>query len=128
MGFAYFGEVFRGLRYDNLRAAVKKILRRNWYSTPLTPATRCDARLLPGHVEIWHKRQCVARYERNLGGYQRVRKLEREPKASAGLRPLQQWPGARSPAGKLRRAMAQSRATITADSKPSTPAAPDLYG
>ena len=73
-------------------------VRTNWYSTPLKPATRCQARLLPAYVEIWHERQCVARHERNFGRYQQVldlehylEVLERKPGALAGSRPLQQW-------------------------------------
>jgi hypothetical protein len=73
-------------------------VRTNWYSTPLKPAMRCQARLLPAYVEIWQERQCVARHERNFGRYQQVldlehylEVLERKPGALAGSRPLQQW-------------------------------------
>ena len=73
-------------------------VRTNCYSTPLKPATRCQARLQPAYVEIWHERQCVARHERNFGRYQQVLDLEhylevlgRKPGALAGSRPLQQW-------------------------------------
>jgi len=31
-------------------------VRTNWYSTPLKPGTRCQARLLPTYVEIWQER------------------------------------------------------------------------
>ena len=73
-------------------------VRTNWYSTPLKPATHCQARLLPAYVEIWHERQCVARHERSFGRYQQVLDLEhyldvleRKPGALAGSTPLQQW-------------------------------------
>jgi transposase len=73
-------------------------VRTNWYSTPLKPTTRCQARLLPAYVEIWQERQCVARHERNFGRYQQVldlehylEVLERKPGALAESRPLQQW-------------------------------------
>jgi transposase len=73
-------------------------VRTNWYSTPLKPATRCQARLLPAYVEIWQERQCVARHERCFGRFQQVLDLEhyldvleRKPGALAGSRPLQQW-------------------------------------
>ncbi len=72
--------------------------RTNWYSTPLKPGTRCQARLLPAYVEIWHERECVARHERSFGRYQQVLDLEhyldvleRKPGALAGSTPLQQW-------------------------------------
>ena len=73
-------------------------VRTNWYSTPLKPGTRCQARLLPAYVEIWQERQCVARHERSFGRYEQVLDLEhyldvleRKPGALAGSRPLQQW-------------------------------------
>lgn len=73
-------------------------VRTNWYSTPLKPATHCQARLLPAYVEIWHERQCVARHERSFARYQQVLDLEhyldvleRKPGALAGSTPLQQW-------------------------------------
>jgi len=73
-------------------------VRTNWYSTPLKPGTRCQARLLPAYVEIWQERECVARHERSFGRYQQVLDLEhyldvleRKPGALAGSTPLQQW-------------------------------------
>ena len=73
-------------------------VRTNCYSTPLKPGLRCQARLLPACVEIWHERQCVARHERHFGRFQQVldlehylEVLERKPGALAGSRPLQQW-------------------------------------
>jgi hypothetical protein len=75
-----------------------KGVRTNCYSTPLKPATHCQARLLPAYVEIWHERQCLARHERSFGRYQQVLDLEhyldvleRKPGALAGSTPLQQW-------------------------------------
>jgi hypothetical protein len=38
-------------------------VRTNWYSTPLKPGRRCQARLFPAYVEIWQERECVARRE-----------------------------------------------------------------
>ena len=73
-------------------------VRTNWYSTPLQPGTRCQARLLPAYVEIWQERECVARHERTFGRYEQVLDLEhyldvlaKKPGALAGSRPLQQW-------------------------------------
>jgi len=73
-------------------------VRTNWYSTPLKPGTRCQARLLPAYVEIWQERECVARHERSFGRYEQVLDLEhyldvlaKKPGALAGSRPLQQW-------------------------------------
>jgi len=73
-------------------------VRTNWYSTPLPPGTRCQARLLPAYVEIWRERECVARHERSFGRYEQVLDLEhyldvlmQKPGALAGSRPLQQW-------------------------------------
>ena len=70
----------------------------NCYSTPLTPGTVCQARLLPAYVEIWQERECVARHERSFGRYQQVLELEhyldvlvKKPGAFAGSTPLQQW-------------------------------------
>jgi transposase len=73
-------------------------VRTNWYSTPLKPGTRCQARLLPAYVEIWQERECRARHERSFGRYQQVLELEhyldvlaKKPGALAGSTPLQQW-------------------------------------
>jgi transposase len=73
-------------------------VRTNWYSTPLKPGRRCQARLLPAYVEIWQERECVARHERSFGRYEQVLDLEhyldvleRKPGALAGSTPLQQW-------------------------------------
>ncbi|MDP9263213.1 MAG: IS21 family transposase [Acidobacteriota bacterium] len=73
-------------------------VRTNWYSTPLQPGTRCQARLLPAYVEVWQERECVARHERSFSRYQQVLDLEhyldvleRKPGALAGSTPLKQW-------------------------------------
>lgn len=73
-------------------------VRTNWYSTPLKPGTRCQARLLPAYVEIWREQEYVARHERSFGRYEQVLDLEhyldvlvKKPGALAGSRPLQQW-------------------------------------
>src|SRR5208337_4563550 len=73
-------------------------VRTNFYSTPLRPGTRPQAKLLPAYVEIWQERECVARHERSFGRYEQVLDLEhyldvleKKPGALAGSRPLQQW-------------------------------------
>ncbi len=73
-------------------------VRTNWYSTPLRPGTRAQARLLPAYVEIWQERECVARHERSFGRYEQVLDLEhyldvleKKPGALAGSSPLRQW-------------------------------------
>src|ERR1017187_9535952 len=73
-------------------------VRTNFYSTPLRPGTRPQAKLLPAYVEIWQERECVARHERSFGRYEQVLDLEhyldvleKKPGALAGSRPLRQW-------------------------------------
>jgi hypothetical protein len=51
-------------------------VRTNFYSTPLKPGTRPQAKLLPAYVEIWQERECVARHERSFGRYEQVLDLE----------------------------------------------------
>ena len=73
-------------------------VRTNFYSTPLKPGTRAQAKLLPAYVEIWQERECVARHERSFGRYEQVLDLEhyldvleKKPGALAGSSPLRQW-------------------------------------
>ena len=73
-------------------------VRTNFYSTPLRPGTRAQAKLLPAYVEIWQERECVARHERSFGRYEQVLDLEhyldvleKKPGALAGSSPLRQW-------------------------------------
>jgi hypothetical protein len=73
-------------------------VRTNFYSTPLRPGTRPQAKLLPAYVEIWQERECVARHERSFGRYEQVLDLEhyldvleKKPGALAGSSPLRQW-------------------------------------
>jgi hypothetical protein len=73
-------------------------VRTNFYSTPLKPGTRPQAKLLPAYVEIWQERECVARHERSFGRYEQVLDLEhyldvleKKPGALAGSSPLRQW-------------------------------------
>jgi len=70
-------------------------VRTNFYSTPLRPGTRPQAKLLPAYVEIWQERECVARHERSFGRYEQVLDLEhyldvleKKPGALAGSSPL----------------------------------------
>src|SRR5262249_14931987 len=79
-----------------LRNCVK--VRTNFYSRPLRPRTRPQAKLLPAYVEIWQERECVARHERSFGRYEQVLDLEhyldvleKKPGALAGSSPLRQW-------------------------------------
>jgi hypothetical protein len=48
----------------------------NFYSAPLRPGTRPQAKLLPAYVEVWQERECVARHERSFGRYEQVLDLE----------------------------------------------------
>jgi hypothetical protein len=73
-------------------------VRTNFYSTPLRPGTRPQAKLLPAYVEIWQGRECVARHERSFSRYEQVLDLEhyldvleKKPGAMAGSSPLRQW-------------------------------------
>ena len=51
-------------------------VRTNFYSTPLKPGTRPQAKLLPAYVEVWQERECVARHERNTGDASEVGSLD----------------------------------------------------
>lgn len=77
----------------------------NFYSAPLPPGTRVQAKVHAAYVEVWHEGQCVARHERcferqqkrlNLQHY--LDALSRKPGALAGSMPLEQcraqgrWP------------------------------------
>jgi transposase len=77
----------------------------NFYSAPLPPGTRVEAKAHAAYVEIWHDGRCVARHERCFGRQQKRLKLEhyldalsKKPGALAGSMPLEQcraqgrWP------------------------------------
>ncbi|MGH9476550.1 MAG: Mu transposase domain-containing protein, partial [Terriglobales bacterium] len=70
----------------------------NWYSAPLPPGTRVEARIGPNHIQIEHQGRRVARHARcylhgkqvlDLEHYLDV--IERKPGALAGSTPLKQW-------------------------------------
>ena len=89
-------------------------MRRNFYSTPLRPGTRPQAKLLPAYVEIWQERECVARHERSFGCYEQVLDLEhyldvleKKPGALAG-RAATTVARTRTLAGEFRPALAES--------------------
>jgi transposase len=70
----------------------------NFYSTPLTPGTRAEAKAYAAYVEIWREGRCVARHERCFSRQQKVLNLEhyldvlaKKPGALAGSMPLEQW-------------------------------------
>jgi transposase len=70
----------------------------NFYSTPLAPGTKVEAKAYAAYVEIWREGRCVARHERCFGRQQKVLDLEhyldvltRKPGALAGSTPLEQW-------------------------------------
>jgi len=70
----------------------------NFYSAPLPPGTRVQAKTQAAYVEIWQEGQCVARHERCFGRQQKVLNLEhyldalaKKPGALAGSAPLEQW-------------------------------------
>ena len=70
----------------------------NFYSTPLTPGTKVEAKAYAAYVEIWREGRCVARHERCFSRQQKVLNLEhyldvlaKKPGALAGSMPLEQW-------------------------------------
>lgn len=70
----------------------------NFYSAPLPPGTRVQARTHAAYVEVWHEGRCVTRHERCFGRQQKVLNLEhyldalaKKPGALAGSAPLEQW-------------------------------------
>ena len=77
----------------------------NFYSAPLPPGARVQAKVHAAYVEIWHEGQCVARHERCFERHQKRLNLEhyldalsRKPGALAGSMALEQcreqgrWP------------------------------------
>jgi hypothetical protein len=70
----------------------------NFYSVPVRPGARVEARVYPLHVEIWHTGRLIARHERCHSRRQHVLDLEHyldvlsyKPGAFAGSTPLVQW-------------------------------------
>lgn len=70
----------------------------NFYSVPLPPGTKVEAKAYAAYVEIWREGQCIARHERCFSRQQKVLNLEhyldvlaKKPGALAGSMPLQQW-------------------------------------
>lgn len=70
----------------------------NFYSAPLTPGTKVEAKAYAAYVEIWREGRCVARHERCFSRQQKVLNLEhyldvlaKKPGALAGSMPLEQW-------------------------------------
>lgn len=73
-------------------------VRANFYSTPLRPGTKTQAKIFAETVEVSHEGRRVARHERSYGQQQRVldlehylEALERKPGALAGSTALEQW-------------------------------------
>src|SRR6202011_267162 len=77
----------------------------NFYSVPVRPGARVEARIHPLHVEVWHAGRLIARHERCHSRRQHVLDLEHyldvlnhKPGAFAGSKPLAQcreagrWP------------------------------------
>jgi transposase len=77
----------------------------NFYSAPLAPGTKVQARAYAAQVEIWHEGRCVARHERCFSRQQKILSLEhyldvlaKKPGALAGSMALEQcraqgrWP------------------------------------
>ena len=70
----------------------------NFYSTPLEPGTKVEAKAHAAYVEIWREGRCVARHERCFSRQQKVLNLEhyldvlaKKPGALAGSTALEQW-------------------------------------
>jgi transposase len=73
-------------------------VRTNFYSVPLRPGTKVQAKVYATAVEVWHERVCVARHERCYSRQQQIldlehylEVLEHKPGALAGSKPLEQW-------------------------------------
>lgn len=73
-------------------------VRTNFYSTPLRPGTKTQAKIFAETVEVWHEGRLVARHERSYSRQQKVldlehylAALERKPGALAGSTALEQW-------------------------------------
>jgi len=73
-------------------------VRTNFYSTPLRPGTKTQAKIFAETVEVWHEGRLMARHERSYSRQQKVldlehylAALERKPGALAGSAPLAQW-------------------------------------
>ena len=70
----------------------------NFYSVPVPPGTKVQAKTHAAYVEIWHEGVRVARHERCFGRQQKILDLEhyldvlaKKPGALAGSAPLAQW-------------------------------------
>lgn len=70
----------------------------NFYSTPLEPGTKVEAKAHAAYVEIWREGRCLARHERCFSRQQKVLNLEhyldvlaKKPGALAGSTALEQW-------------------------------------
>jgi len=70
----------------------------NFYSTPLTPGTKVQAKVSAAYVEIWQEGRRLARHERCFSRQQKILNLEhyldvltKKPGALAGSMPLEQW-------------------------------------
>lgn len=70
----------------------------NFYSAPLEPGTKVEAKAHAAYVEIWREGRCVARHERCFSRQQKVLNLEhyldvlaKKPGALAGSTALEQW-------------------------------------
>jgi transposase len=70
----------------------------NFYSVPLAPGIKVEAKVYAAYVEMWHEGGCVARHERCFSRQQKVLNLEhyldvlaKKPGALAGSMPLEQW-------------------------------------
>jgi hypothetical protein len=70
----------------------------NFYSVPLAPGVKVEAKVYAAYVEMWHEGYCVARHERCFSRQQKVLNLEhyldvlaKKPGALAGSMPLEQW-------------------------------------
>ncbi len=73
-------------------------VRTNFYSTPLRPGTRAQAKIYAESVEVWHEGRRIARHERSYSRQQKIFNLEHyldvlahKPGALAGSTPLEQW-------------------------------------
>jgi transposase len=72
----------------------------NFYSAPLEPGTKVEAKAYASHVELWHEGRLVARHERCFSRRQKILDLEhyltalaKKPGALTGATALEQWRG-----------------------------------
>jgi transposase len=98
LGLAAEGFEIEELTFPTVDGSACVKVRTNFYSTPLRPGTKTQAKIFAETVEVWQDGRCVARHERSYSRQQKVldlehylEALERKPGALAGSTALEQW-------------------------------------